>query len=161
MNYRYFLFYLVHGYFVHPDIKLPPDAKIAEIGAGTWQVTFNLILPSRMLMEASIWSTELAQRLPPTVTIDAIDISDGQYPSKDWVPENVNLIVHDIYKPLPEDMIGKYDLVRMQNWLIIWRDSTTDLLLGNLLKMLSKSYTLPFPYEVSQIKCANEPICES
>jgi len=119
LNYRYQLFNQVLGYLVYPSIDVPKDAKIAEIGAGT-----------------CIWSTELAQKLPPSVTIDALDISNQQYPPRDWVPKNVNLVVHDIYQPLPANMIGQYDLVRMQNWLCIWRDDTAELLVGNLIKML-------------------------
>lgn len=95
-----------------------------------------------MLIKASIWSTELAQKLPATVTIDAIDISGQQYPPRDWVPENVNLVVHDMYKPLPESMIGTYDLVRMQNWLCIWRDDTGDVLLENLVRLLSELFII-------------------
>lgn len=92
-----------------------------------------------MLTKASIWSTEVAQKLPPTVTIDAIDISDAQYPPKDWMPENVNLVIHDMYKPPPESMIGNYDLVRIRGWLCIWRDATAQILLENLIKLLSES----------------------
>ena len=70
-------------------------------------------------------------------TIDAIDISLAQAPPHDWLPKNIRLIAHDVYKPFLEAMRGAYDVLHIQNWLCIWRDETSASLIQNLVDLLS------------------------
>lgn len=89
-------------------------------------------------MEYSIWPIDLLNDLPFSLQIDAIDISTEQFPPREWLPEGMAAIAHDVYNPFPEHMVGKYDLVHIQNWLCVWRDETSDRLLQNLFSLLSK-----------------------
>jgi len=119
LNYRHLLFELIQGYLLHPSIQIPENASIAEIGAGT-----------------CLWPIELSKKLPPSVSIDAIDISFEQCPPESWLPKNMNLVRQDMYKTLPSALVGKYDVIRIQNWLCIWRDATSKPFVSNVVKML-------------------------
>lgn len=74
------------------------------------------------------------------MSVDAIDVSMAQCPPEDWLPKDINLITHDVYKPFPSHMLGSYDLVHVQNWLCIWSNETSDGLVRNLLALLSQSF---------------------
>ncbi|KAI4177458.1 MAG: hypothetical protein LQ343_000439 [Gyalolechia ehrenbergii] len=83
-----------------------------------------------------IWPIDLLQELPFAFSVDAIDVSLEQCPTRSWLPNNINLIIHDAYQPFPEHMIGKYDLVHVQNFLCVWRDEKSKDLVRNLLALL-------------------------
>lgn len=84
-----------------------------------------------------MWPIDLLQELSLSASIDAIDISLAQCPPRPWLPDNINLIAHDVYQPFPTHMMGIYDLVHVQNWLCIWRDETSEILIKNLTALLS------------------------
>ena len=88
-------------------------------------------------VQSSIWPIELLSELPFNVHIDAIDISSAQFPPPAWLPESIHVIVHDVFQPFPEHMLGKYDLVHVQNFLCIWRSDKSETLLQNLVSLLS------------------------
>ena len=88
-------------------------------------------------MLRSIWPIDVLNEIPFPVEIDAIDISDAQFPPRGWVPENINFIKHDAFLPFPEHMVAKYDLLHVQNFLCIWRDNKSEVLLRNLVSLLS------------------------
>ncbi|KAL9005108.1 MAG: hypothetical protein Q9188_002096 [Gyalolechia gomerana] len=116
---RHFMFKIVRGYLLHPKVTLEPHAKIADIGTGS-----------------CIWPIDLLQELPFAFSVDAIDVSLEQCPTRSWLPNNINLIIHDAYQPSPEHMIGKYDLVHVQNFLCVWRAEKSKDLVRNLLALL-------------------------
>ena len=90
-------------------------------------------------LQCSIWAIELLSELPFYVHIDAIDVSSAQFPPPGWLPESIHVIVHDAFEPFPDYMLGKYDLVHVQNFLCIWRSDKSEVLLQNLVSLLSKS----------------------
>ena len=92
-------------------------------------------------MQSSIWPIELLSELPFKVHIDAIDVSSAQFPPPEWLPESIRIIEHDVFQPFPEHMVGKYDLVHVQNFLCIWRSDKSKALLQNLVSLLSMSGT--------------------
>ncbi|KAL8901480.1 MAG: hypothetical protein Q9207_005178 [Kuettlingeria erythrocarpa] len=112
-------FKIVRGYNLHPKVTLASGARIADIGTGT-----------------CIWPIDIVRELQFPVTVDAIDISLAQCPPPSWLPENINLIAHDVHQPFPVQMQGKYDLVHVQNWLCIWRTESSGELIRNLLSLL-------------------------
>ncbi|KAL8945212.1 MAG: hypothetical protein Q9211_000262 [Gyalolechia sp. 1 TL-2023] len=83
------------------------------------------------------WNWDLLQG---PVTVDAIDVSMAQCPPTSWLPENIRLVTHDVYRPFPSHMQGTYDLVHVQNWLCIWKTENSQDLIRNLLDLLS-AYT--------------------
>ncbi|KAL8965501.1 MAG: hypothetical protein Q9183_003819, partial [Haloplaca sp. 2 TL-2023] len=88
------------------------------------------------LTPSSIWAIDVVQSLKFPVTVDAIDISMAQCPPKSWLPNGIRLITHDVNQAFPSSMLGTYDFVNVQNWLCIWREETSEILIRNLLGLL-------------------------
>ncbi|KAF3051618.1 hypothetical protein E8E11_005778 [Didymella keratinophila] len=86
------------GYLLHPSVasKLPPAARIADIGTGT-----------------GIWPIEMAQK-HPTYTFHGFDISSEQFLPTDSLPSNVTLGYGDFFAPIPTDLRGTFDLVNIR-----------------------------------------------
>lgn len=86
------------GYIVHPEIdqRLPPAAKIADVGTGT---------------------AVFLRRLCPvyaSATLHGFDISPALFPSKSTLPNNIHLSVLDARQPVPDNLRGVYDLVHVR-----------------------------------------------
>ncbi|RDL41293.1 S-adenosyl-L-methionine-dependent methyltransferase [Venustampulla echinocandica] len=108
------------NYLLHPSIPTTSkDLKIAEIGVGT-----------------GIWLIELARTLPPTVQLDGLDISFGQCPPKEWLPQNIAWVTHDAFSEPPEELLEKYDVIHVQLFITLIRDGNPVPMLKNLIKML-------------------------
>lgn len=63
-------------------------------------------------------------------------MSNEQYPPKEWLPDNLSLHVHDAFQPFPEEHLGKYDLVHVQFFITIVRESDPLPLIKNLITLL-------------------------
>ncbi|KAJ4325957.1 hypothetical protein N0V94_000322 [Neodidymelliopsis sp. IMI 364377] len=87
------------GYLLHPSIttRLPPNARIADIGTGT-----------------GIWPLEMSQSSPPTYSFHGFDISDEQFLARDSLPANVTLGHGDFKAPIPDELKGTFDLVNIR-----------------------------------------------
>ena len=46
--------------------------------------------------------------------VHGYDISDKFFPPSAWLPSNVSLHLHDIYKPFPEDSNSQFDVVHLR-----------------------------------------------
>ncbi|KAL8826056.1 MAG: hypothetical protein Q9170_007554 [Blastenia crenularia] len=66
------------------------------------------VLGRNYLASARIWMTDLAQKMP-NCTFHGFDIDLAQAPPREWLPPNVKLDVLDLFKPLPEEYIGKFE----------------------------------------------------
>lgn len=86
-----------------------------------------------------MWVTDLGHQLPSTVCLDALDVSFGSAPPKEWLPQNVTLRQWDIFTEVPEDLIGVYDIVHVSLFTFVLQDKDITAALGKLLKLLSKS----------------------
>ena len=42
--------------------------------------------------------------------LNGFDIMDEQYPPAEWYGKNVRLEKLDIFKPVPEELMGRYDV---------------------------------------------------
>lgn len=69
--------------------------------------------------------------------IDGFDVSLAQCPPPEWLPSNVSIRKLDIFEPLPEELVGKYDIVHVRLFLCVVRNDDLVPVLTNLLKMLS------------------------
>lgn len=68
---------------------------------------------------------------------DGLDISDEQFPHSAWLPKNVSLGKVDILKPIPEELVGKYDVVHVGLIVLVIEKDNPLPVLDNLLALLS------------------------
>jgi hypothetical protein len=61
-----------------------------------------------------IWLLDLARHLPSSACIDGLDIHLTQCPPEEWLPENISVYVLNCLKPLPNHLLGTYDVVHIQ-----------------------------------------------
>ena len=78
-------------YLIHPSIRLPPNAIIANIGGKTGS-----------------WMFETAQQLGPSASFDGLDDDLSQLPHPEWMPENIRGVKMDVYDPVPEALRARY-----------------------------------------------------
>ena len=86
-----------------------------------------------------MWLIELARTLPPSAQLDGLDISFEQCPPKEWLPENISLIKHDVLSEPSPSLLESYDIIQVQLFITISRDENPVPMLQNLMKMLSES----------------------
>ncbi len=85
-----------------------------------------------------IWLIEAARTFPTSVQFDGIDVSFDQCPPKEWLPDNISWINHDVLSEPPPSLLQKYDIVHVQLFITILRDGNPVPMLQNLMKMLSE-----------------------
>ncbi|KAL3448435.1 S-adenosyl-L-methionine-dependent methyltransferase [Aspergillus insuetus] len=116
---QHHLFRMYNGYVLHPTIPIHPDMKIAEIGTGT-----------------GIWLLELAPQLPSTVLLDGFDISDNLFPHQSLLPDNLKFGVMDSFGDVPEDLVGKYDVVHLRLWCCVVTEGDPSTLIQSAMRLL-------------------------
>ncbi|RAH51864.1 S-adenosyl-L-methionine-dependent methyltransferase [Aspergillus piperis CBS 112811] len=105
---------------IHPRIcTANPEMRIADVGTGT-----------------AIWLTDLASKLPESVRLDGLDVSFDAAPLREWLPPNVTLHYWDVKSPVPEHLVGAYDLVNVRFFTIVLRNSEIKDALNNLSRLL-------------------------
>ncbi|KAH8585610.1 hypothetical protein B0O99DRAFT_530396 [Bisporella sp. PMI_857] len=119
LNLQHFWNQLSLGYQIHPDILFDAHARIADIATGT-----------------GIWPLALSRSLASTVQIDGFDISDAQFPPKKWLPANVTLDTLDILEPIPDQFLGKYDVVNIRYFALSIKNSDHLGVLKSLISLL-------------------------
>lgn len=107
------------GYLLYPSIPLKDNTLIADVGCGT-----------------GIWSLEVARQLAPGSKIEAYDLSLAQCPPREWWPENVTFNELDIFEPIPEQLVGRYDVVYLRLFVCVTQSRDPIELLRALLKLL-------------------------
>lgn len=111
---------------IHPSIKLPSGPlAIADFATGT-----------------GIWAVETAKTLSPSSHFDGFDISDAQFPAPAQLPANVKLHQHNILHPLPEQYVGKYDLINVRALVLGLANGEWEIAIKNLVHGLSKFQSL-------------------
>ncbi|KAL2843922.1 hypothetical protein BJY01DRAFT_248384 [Aspergillus pseudoustus] len=121
LNLQHYWATLTCGYLMHPDIPVPEDARIADIATGT-----------------GIWPISLSPTLPLNAHLDGFDITDAQFPPREWLLGNVCLEKLDILSSVPERLHGIYDVVAIRFFTLMVRDNDVSTLVGNLLSLLSR-----------------------
>ena len=69
--------------------------------------------------------------------LDGFDISADQFPDEGWLPKNVTLNTLDCLAPVPDRLVGKYDVVHIGLVVMLVENENPVPLLNNVLKMLS------------------------
>lgn len=119
LNLQYFL-WKDGGFSLHPSIPADKEnLRVAEIGVGT-----------------GIWLVDLARYLPASARIDGFDIDLSQCPPKEWLPSNVAVHNVDCVKPLPEHLIGQYDIVHVQLFHLAVHNNDPKPIVQNLISLL-------------------------
>lgn len=67
-----------------------------------------------MATGTGIWLKELAKKHPETCQFNGFDITDAQFPAPNALPNNIKFQVADLFKPLPSELHGKYDVVHIR-----------------------------------------------
>ncbi|KAJ6150180.1 hypothetical protein N7471_001379 [Penicillium samsonianum] len=119
LNLQHFWNQLSCGYLIHPDIALAGSARIADIGTGT-----------------GIWPISLSTTLPSTVQLDGFDVTDAQFPPREWLPSNVRLETWNVLESVPEHLVGQYDVVNIRYFALVVRKENFSNLLKNLISLL-------------------------
>ncbi|MCJ1399509.1 hypothetical protein MMC11_002711 [Xylographa trunciseda] len=120
LNCQHLLWKANTGYLLHPEIPVTDGLRIADIGTGT-----------------GMWPIEVSKTLPPSAQLDGFDISGDQFPPAEWLPSNVTLSTADAFAPIPEDMVGKYDVVHLRMMVIVVKGpKELETLMNNLVLLL-------------------------
>lgn len=90
------------------------------------------------MLRGSIFLGELTRQFPPSTKFYGFDISPAQFPPAEWYGPNTDLQTLDIYKPLPAELKGKFDIVCLRFFMTISNDSDVDFVVENLRGMLSE-----------------------
>lgn len=97
---QHFLLLKKSGWLLHPNIAAKvrgrSELEIADVACGN-----------------GIWAMEIAHEYPQA-RITAIDISPLQFPPAYTCPENVSLENHDIFQPMPDKYVGRFDVVHVR-----------------------------------------------
>ncbi|KAK3167473.1 hypothetical protein OEA41_010600 [Lepraria neglecta] len=65
-------------------------------------------------------------------------VSTLHYPAVEYLPKNVSLEVFDIFGEIPDELVGKFDVVHIRVFLCVIKRNDPEPLLKNLIKMLSE-----------------------
>jgi hypothetical protein len=90
----------------------------------------------------SIWLLEAAEDYPNAEALEGLDIALHQAPPEHLLPDNVRFKYLDLQDELPEEFVGRYDLVHARFLLGLVKNNDPTPILKNLLKLLSTYNTL-------------------
>ncbi|KAK6838348.1 hypothetical protein RU639_000664 [Aspergillus parasiticus] len=120
INLQHYLAVQLFGYRIHPSIPTKnPDLRIADVGTGT-----------------GIWLTDLAEELPKSARLDAMDISFAATPLPEMLPSNMSLHHWDVKTDVPEHLVGVYDVIHLRFFAFVVQEHELDAVLDRLLKLL-------------------------
>ena len=118
LNCQHWVWHQELGYNLHPSIKVPLHARIADVATGT-----------------GAWLLEVA-REKPDAQCDGFDIGLEQAPPATWLPRNVSLGTWNIYEPPPVELVGIYDIVHIRLVGVVVQSKDTAAILKNLTLLL-------------------------
>ena len=95
--------------------------QIADVGTGT-----------------AIWLLELSEKLP-NATLVGLDNSAAQFPAKNNLPRNVQLVTWDVNTEPPSELCGQFDVVHLRNLLMLVDKDDPSRILENCAKLLGMS----------------------
>ena len=118
------------------------NLKIADIACGTGYVVQTepsscLMIPSTEA--SSIWLVDLAKSLPLTTQLEGFDISSAHFPPKHELPANVTLGTLDSFAPVPDHLVGGYDILHCRGFMLYVANGDPSFLVENIRTMLSNS----------------------
>ncbi|ETI26888.1 hypothetical protein G647_09987 [Cladophialophora carrionii CBS 160.54] len=110
------------GWLLHPEIaeqvKHRKTLEIADVACGN-----------------AIWAMDMALEYPQA-HITGIDISPQQFPPRFTWPEKVTLEMQDIFQPMPERFIGRFDIVHCRLIMAAVYGQNKDWVMQNIVRLL-------------------------
>ena len=114
------------GHILDPSIPLLQSGmRVADVACGT-----------------GVWLLD-AVDMCPGIVAEGLDINIENVPPKAWLPENVSFSRFNLLEALPDEYVGRYDVINVQFLTSFVRDEHIGLAMENLVKMLSMSTTRP------------------
>jgi 2-polyprenyl-3-methyl-5-hydroxy-6-metoxy-1,4-benzoquinol methylase len=119
---QHFLLLRRLGWLLHPEIeaqmRVRKTFEVADVACGN-----------------GVWSLDMAQQFPQA-RITGIDISPQQFPVPSTWPANVSMELHDIFHPMPQRYVGRFDVVHVRLIMaaVYWQDK--DWVIHNILNLL-------------------------
>jgi len=86
----------------------------------------------------SIWLLELAKDLPASAKLDGFDISDSQFPAREWIPANVSFQKLDASVSPPASLQGQYDIVHIRLFTLVVDNNDPSSIIKHCMSLLSK-----------------------
>lgn len=119
LNLQHYLLKECIGYTLHPSIPITPSASIADVATGT-----------------GIWLLDLSLKQPSTIQFSGFDISAAQFPPPHSLPPNITFSTLDASQDIPEELVGKFDIVHVALLIAVISSDSFDRWLANLMKLL-------------------------
>ena len=118
LNLQSYLWKDALGFNIHPCIHLGFAPCIADIASGT-----------------GLWLIDVARSLEGA-QLDGFDIDLTQAPHQRWLPPNISMTRLDIFEDIPDNLVGKYDLVHARLLVGVVQQADPVSILQKFLKML-------------------------
>ncbi|KAJ5493302.1 hypothetical protein N7539_002048 [Penicillium diatomitis] len=118
LNLQFFLWKESLRFNIHPSIPISSNPVIADLGTGT-----------------GIWLINLSRELP-TATLDGYDVDLSNSPPREWLPERLHLHHWDLFTPVPDHMVGKYDVVHLRLLILVVQNSDPTPVIQNVARLL-------------------------
>jgi SAM-dependent methyltransferase len=119
LNLQFFLWKQSLQFNVHPSIPMTAESSIADIATGT-----------------AIWLLDLACELPSSVRLHGYDIDLSNTPPPQWLPNNITLHTWNLFDPVPDHLVGKYDVIHLRLLILVVQDSDPVPVIRNVARML-------------------------
>lgn len=114
-------------------------------------VRHNNIQQSELANSRRIWLTDLADKLPKSVCLDALEVSFDAIPLPDMLPPNMSLHHWDIKADVPENLVGVYDIVNIRHFAFVLQEPELKGVVHRLLRLLSMFSA--FLFHLSYVIC--------
>ena len=120
MQHEYLLKTVYDGRLVYnKKVTLGPRSCVLDSGAGTGvqQLMTNVLVAiyfNDLSFRIGIWAIDLARKVPESVEIYAIDVTDAKYPSSESAPPNVHFSIASI-TALPKQWGERFDLINQRH----------------------------------------------
>ncbi|OQE36939.1 hypothetical protein PENCOP_c011G01408 [Penicillium coprophilum] len=118
LNLQFYLWKESLQFNIHPSIPVPSNPVIADIGTGT-----------------AIWLLDVARSLP-TATLDGFDIDLSNTPVTKWLPKHLTLHKWSLFDPVPEHLVGTYDIVHLRLLILVVQKSDPVPVIRNVARLL-------------------------
>ncbi|KIW82921.1 hypothetical protein Z517_02164 [Fonsecaea pedrosoi CBS 271.37] len=133
------------GWLLHPDIAARirglRGLEIADVACGN-----------------AIWSLEMAVNYPHA-RITGIDISPQQFPPQFTLPQNVALEIHDIFQPMPDRYVGRFDVVHVRLIMAAVYFQDKDWVMHNIVRLLKPGGFIQWiDATVPVLRAMNDPL---
>ncbi|KAI1809975.1 UMTA methyltransferase family protein [Poronia punctata] len=120
LNLMHYLWTRSSGFVIHPKIPVDkPDLHVADVGAGT-----------------GAFLCDISETLPKSAKLYGLDISLDALPPQGFLPSNVTLRTWDVRTPVPEDLVGLFDIVHIRFFIFVLLRDEVPGVMEKLVKLL-------------------------